>query len=217
MSSSVELSVIRLILEASLFTKVIMSVLLTLSVISWAIMYQKHKFVKDYYLQVEKFLKLITSQDGTPLEEHCELMSKGVARTMPILIMKLNQFRERGRPITAPDAVINNAVMHDFNRLNQNMTTLATTANISPLIGLFGTVWGIMYSFINIGQMGNASIATVAPGIAEALITTFGGLVVAIPAMVGHGMIMARIYQCQDVLDRLAEISHSMFGEGKQS
>ena len=212
---SVELSVIKLIINASLFTKIILTILLFLSVVSWAIIFQKRKFIKNYQLGIEKFLKLITAQDGTTIEESCLAMSKGEARTMPILIMKMNQYREQGKSIISADAIINNAVMHDFNNLTHNMNILATAANTSPLIGLFGTVWGIMYAFINIAQQGSASIDTVAPGIAEALITTFGGLMVAIPAMVGHGFLMQWINQCQDTLDRVAEISHSMFGENK--
>ena len=81
------------------------------------------------------------------------------------------------------------------------------------MIGLLGTVWGIMYSFINIGQQGNASIDTVAPGIAEALITTIAGLLVAIPAMIGHNFLMSWINQCADILDRIAEFGHSIFSE----
>jgi biopolymer transport protein TolQ len=213
LGTSVESSIIRLILDASIFTKVVLLVLFSLSIISWAIMFQKNRFVKKYHLNIEKFLKLLTAQDDAPLEEICMNMSKGEARTMPILIMKMNQYREQGKAIKSPDAIINNAVLHDFNKLNQNMNVLATAANISPLIGLFGTVWGIMYAFINIAQQGSASIDTVAPGIAEALITTFAGLTVAIPAMVGHNLLMASIYQCQDILDRIAEVSHTMFGE----
>ena len=91
------------------------------------------------------------------------------------------------------------------------MGILATTANISPMIGLLGTVWGIMYSFINISRQGSASIGTVAPGIAEALITTLAGLLVAIPAMVGHNFLTTWINQCMDNLDRITEYALSFF------
>jgi biopolymer transport protein TolQ len=217
LNPSVELSIVQLIIHASLFTKVVLAILLSFSVISWGIMLQKRKFLKKYHEHIEKFLKLLTVQDDDSLEEACTAMSTGTAKTMPILIMKMDQYRRQGRKITAPDAIINNAVMHDLSLLNKDMNMLATAANLSPLIGLFGTVWGIMYAFINISQMGNASIETVAPGIAEALITTFGGLLVAIPAMAGHSLLTSSIHQCQDILDRVAEITHSLFGEQKQT
>jgi len=69
-------------------------------------------------------------------------------------------------------------------RLEKGLTFLATTGNASPFIGLFGTVWGIMTSFRSIGMKGSASLAVVAPGIAEALIATAAGLAAAIPAVV---------------------------------
>jgi biopolymer transport protein TolQ len=103
--------------------------------------------------------------------------------------------------------------MHEMNKLQSGMGILATTAAISPLLGLLGTVWGIMYSFINIGQQGSASIATVAPGIAEALVTTIAGLVVAIPAMVGHNFLMGSVFNCLDYIERTAEFAKSLFNK----
>jgi biopolymer transport protein TolQ len=103
--------------------------------------------------------------------------------------------------------------MHEMNKLQKGMGILATTANVSPLIGLLGTVWGIMYSFINIGERGSVSIDVVAPGIAEALITTLAGLCVAIPAMVGHNFLSVWINNCMDIIDRISEYAISLFIE----
>jgi len=97
------------------------------------------------------------------------------------------------------------------------MSVLATTASVSPLIGLLGTVYGIMYSFISIQQMGNATIATVAPGIAEALMTTIAGLCVAIPALVGHNFLSIRINNCLDQLERISEFTKYLFSNGNDS
>ncbi len=77
--------------------------------------------------------------------------------------------------------------------LERGMLFLATTSSVSPFIGLFGTVWGIMNSFMNIAQFGNANLAIVAPGISEALITTAAGLAAAIPAVVAYNHLLARI------------------------
>jgi biopolymer transport protein TolQ len=77
--------------------------------------------------------------------------------------------------------------------LNRGTSFLATTASASPFIGLFGTVWGIMVAFGEIGASGNTSLTTVAPGIAEALINTAAGLAAAIPALVGFNYFGARL------------------------
>jgi biopolymer transport protein TolQ len=78
-------------------------------------------------------------------------------------------------------------------KLERNLSFLATTASVTPFIGLFGTVWGIMIAFKNIGQTGSTSLDVVAPGISEALITTAIGLAVAIPAVVGYNYLQGRI------------------------
>ena len=94
--------------------------------------------------------------------------------------------------------------------MQKGMGILATAAGVSPLLGLLGTVWGIIYAFINIGQQGSASIDTVAPGVAEALITTLVGLSVAIPALVGHNLLTVRINRCLDGIDRISEFAMSL-------
>jgi biopolymer transport protein TolQ len=77
-------------------------------------------------------------------------------------------------------------------RLEKHLTFLATTGSTTPFIGLFGTVWGIMNSFLGIGRVGAASLAVVAPGIAEALIATAAGLAAAIPAVVAYNYYLSR-------------------------
>ena len=81
---------------------------------------------------------------------------------------------------------------------------LATTANTAPFIGLFGTVWGIMNSFHSIGLSKSASLATVAPGISEALVATAIGLAVAIPATVGYNMFLSKLGQLDTLLGNFA-------------
>ena len=81
----------------------------------------------------------------------------------------------------------------EVTRLERRVTFLATTASVTPFIGLFGTVWGIMNAFGDIGRMGSANLAVVAPGISEALITTATGLAAAIPAAVFYNFYNSRI------------------------
>ena len=211
MDSSIELSVVRLVVGSSLFTKLILLSLFFLSIISWAIMLHKYFFLNSYKTGISRFLKTLTGQATLKyIEESCTQFSTGSARTMPILLLRLIKSQSQGRLQVRPDAVLNNAIMYEANKLKKGMGFLATSANISPLIGLLGTVWGVMYSFISIGKQGTASIAVVAPGIAEALITTIAGLCVAIPAMVGHNFLTGGINQCLDYLDRISEYALSI-------
>lgn len=85
------------------------------------------------------------------------------------------------------------AAADDLARLERHVGFLATAGSVSPFIGLLGTVWGVMSSFINIGAQGSASLVVVAPGIAEALIATVGGLAAAIPAVIGYNHLLTRL------------------------
>jgi biopolymer transport protein TolQ len=90
--------------------------------------------------------------------------------------------------------------------LNSSLSFLATCSNAAPFIGLFGTVWGIMHSFQNIGEAGKASLATVAPGISEALIATAIGLFVAIPATIAYNSFMSRLNRIELELDSFSRV-----------
>jgi len=208
---SLELSVINLILGSSIFTKSILILLLIISITSWAIILHKYLYIKSYKSEISRFLKTLTTQSSMAyIEDSCMHFSKGPAKTMPVLLLKIFRLKNQGRTIQSPEAIINNAAMYEINKLQKGMGLLATTANVSPLIGLLGTVWGIMYSFISIHQKGSTGIETVAPGIAEALITTITGLGVAIPAMVGHNFLSIWINNCMDNIDRISEYAISV-------
>jgi biopolymer transport protein TolQ len=89
-------------------------------------------------------------------------------------------------------------------RLDRRLSILATTANVSPFVGLLGTVWGIMDAFGDIGRMGSANLVVVAPGISEALITTAMGLLAAIPAAVAYNLFSSRIKVLNAMMDDFA-------------
>jgi len=211
LNPSVELSVYNLLINASLFSKFILLVLLILSVLTWTIMIHKYFFISGYRRQITRFFKSLTGQASiSKLEESCSRYGTGSAKTMPILLLRLLQAREKGTLSTPPSAILSNALLHESTKLMSGMNMLATTANASPLIGLLGTVWGVMYAFLNIGLMGSASIAVVAPGIAEALMTTIAGLLVAIPAMAGHNFMTGWINHCLDTLEGINEYTLSI-------
>ena len=96
------------------------------------------------------------------------------------------------------------AATGEVTRLERRVTFLATTASVSPFIGLFGTVWGIMNAFADIGRMGSANLAVVAPGISEALIATAAGLAAAIPSVVFYNLYNSRIKVLSAMLDDFA-------------
>ena len=93
------------------------------------------------------------------------------------------------------------AITTEMTRMTQMVPFLATTGNTAPFIGLFGTVWGIMNSFVGIGQKGSANLAVVAPGISEALVATAAGLAAAIPAVIAYNFFMSKIRVVESELD----------------
>src|SRR6185295_6366889 len=92
----------------------------------------------------------------------------------------------------------------EVTRLEGRLSFLATTASVTPFVGLFGTVWGIMNAFGDIGRMGSANLSVVAPGISEALITTATGLAAAIPAAVFYNFFSSRVRVLSAMLDDFA-------------
>jgi biopolymer transport protein TolQ len=207
-----EISVYNLILSATIFTKCVLLILLAFSIISWAIMIYKYFFVRKYKSEISQYLLTLNEQtDLTHIESSSLHHSEGTAKAVPLLMLKMIRASVQGKQFLSPESTMNSTVMREAAALQQGMGLLATAASVSPLLGLLGTVWGVMYSFISIGERGTATIATVAPGIAEALMATIGGLLVAIPAMAGHHLLSGYINQSLDRLDRISEYAMSLF------
>ncbi len=97
---------------------------------------------------------------------------------------------------------IDDAIITEIQSLERRVTFLGTCGSITPFLGLFGTIWGIMSAFQGIGVVGSASIAAVAPGIAEALITTAAGLAAAIPAVMGYNYFLLKIRMANVMFER---------------
>jgi biopolymer transport protein TolQ len=105
--------------------------------------------------------------------------------------------------------VMDSAVAHEADRLAERLNFLATVGSVAPFVGLFGTVWGIMNSFFQIGQQQNSSLAVVAPGISEALFATAIGLFAAIPAVIAYNRFSHRVNQLEARLQRFADRFHA--------
>ena len=197
-----------LIEQTGWVARVVLGILLILSVFSWAIIFQKSSQFGRIEPQTRKFLQMFRAGRGLP---DPNTLRAGAGGT-PLVAVYQAGYREieaqlggataRGNPSGAGGKLKNaNAVGvemqvaagEEVRRLEKGMSWLATTGSVSPFIGLFGTVWGVMDAFAGLGDAGTASLRAVAPGIAEALITTAAGLFAAIPAVIAYNHYLSGI------------------------
>ncbi len=195
-------SVLDLVLFAGPVAKVVLIFLLFLSVVSWAIIILKYRTFRRAALESKRFRDAFWSlKKLDQINEVSEgLQASYLARIFDSGYTELKSFkdggpghgREKERALTVIQRALFNARLLESERLESLLAFLATTGNAAPFIGLFGTVWGIMDAFRNIGVTGAASLAVVAPGISEALITTAAGLFAAIPAVMAYNYFVNR-------------------------
>jgi biopolymer transport protein TolQ len=174
-------SAIQLILQAGWMVKGVMLVLLFFSVVSWAIIFYKQRYFSRANKESEQFLRTYRSSRD----------AKGIFQATRSLALSpiANLFRavytdELHKDKSETKRLLRRYGALESAKLEKYLNFLATTGSTTPFIGLFGTVWGIMNSFMSIGSAGAASLAVVAPGIAESLIATAMGLIAAIPAVI---------------------------------
>lgn len=172
--------VLEMILQAGPLVKVILALLLMFSVISWAIIFFKHKYLSQAEKENREFQKeLDKAADRNEL----------LVRTRRLTLSPLANLCRAGSGANSPEKLkraLRKQTEAETYKMEKYLNFLATTGSTTPFIGLFGTVWGIMNSFRGIGLKGSASLAVVAPGIAEALIATAMGLAAAIPAVMAY-------------------------------
>ena len=188
---SAEISILDLFLQASLLVKFVMLVLLGFSITCWAMIFQRRKVLNAAQLQLKNFEDKFWS--GADLSKlYNEISVKNHIQGVESLFV--SGFKEYARlrksHINNPQIIVDGthramrvALSREVDHLESHLPFMATVGSISPYIGLFGTVWGIMNSFIALGAVKQATLAMVAPGIAEALIATAMGLFAAIPAV----------------------------------
>ncbi|MBN1929844.1 MAG: protein TolQ [Chlorobiaceae bacterium] len=180
----------------------VLLVLILFSIISWAIIAWKFGMVRKSKKESQDFLdSFFELQNADKLFAASESYRSGsLPRVFRAGYIEYSAMRERG-DIAKVRERIRRAVKREVNgeskRLTRLVPFLATVGNTAPFIGLFGTVWGIMGSFQNIGLMKSASLAAVAPGISEALVATATGLVAAIPAVIGYNYFSSEIGQIE--------------------
>ena len=190
-----EMSILRLIMDASLVVQLVMLLLLLASVASWAVIFQKRRVLRQARAHADSFEKEFWSGgDLTGLYRRVQGKTGGASGMAGIFEAGFRVFsRLRKQDDLQPSQIVEGSrramlvsQMRESDRLEQNLALLATVGSTSPYVGLFGTVWGIMNSFIALGNVQQATLAMVAPGIAEALIATAMGLFAAIPAVIAY-------------------------------
>jgi biopolymer transport protein TolQ len=195
------LSISHLILNASFLVQVVMLILVLASVISWAMIFQRARYQSKAANAFSYFEKQFWSGvDLNQLYRQGNGRSEMVEGIESIFRAGFKEFtRLRQTSSVDSDAIMEGsqramrvALAREQEKLEENLPFLASVASVSPYIGLFGTVWGIMVSFLDIANAGQPSLATVAPGIAEALIATAMGLFAAIPAVLAYNKFSAR-------------------------
>ncbi|MDH4233338.1 MAG: MotA/TolQ/ExbB proton channel family protein, partial [Nitrospirota bacterium] len=176
-------SALQLILQAGYVVKGVLLILLFFSVVSWAIIFYKQRYFAKANKESEKFLQSYrTNKNVTDLYKSTRNLNLS-----PIAnVFKSVYSDETSRDTSEVKRLLRRYETLESVKLEKYLNFLATTGSTSPFIGLFGTVWGIMNSFHGIGAAGSASLAIVAPGIAEALIATAVGLAAAIPAVIAY-------------------------------
>jgi len=190
-----DLSILQLVLNASWMVKLVMLLLLGVSIASWAAIFRKLFAIKRVNSLNEVFEREFWS--GTSLNDLYAAAAQNAKAAGPMERIFASGMREyqklRERRIGDPGTVLDGArramrasFQRELDAVETHLSFLASVGSVSPYVGLFGTVWGIMHAFVGLGALQTVTLATVAPGIAEALVATAIGLFAAIPAVVAY-------------------------------
>jgi len=203
---SAEFSIFELVLEASLLVKFVMLVLLGFSVTCWAMIFQRSQALSIADKQLKQFEDEFWS--GADLSKlYNEISTKNqIQGVESLFVAGFKEFaRLRKSQINDPSTILDSthramrvALSREVDNLETHLPFMATVGSISPYIGLFGTVWGIMNSFIGLGTVQQATLSMVAPGIAEALIATAMVLFAAIPAVMAFNRFTHKVEKLEN-------------------
>lgn len=212
--SGLSADILQLALHAGMVVKLVLLILLLFSVFSWAVIILKYRVYRTAERESKIFLDHFWSSRNfsKAFMEAKRLVRSPVAAMFKSGYVDLEKIKkERVQPspsreplssdaqrklseeVDAIDRTLKRVAGAEITRLEKHLTFLATTGNATPFIGLFGTVWGIMDAFRQIGFRGSTSLAVVAPGISEALIATAAGLFAAIPAVIAYNYFLSRM------------------------
>jgi len=225
-----DFSIVSLLLNASWVVQAVVLLLLTLSVVSWAAIFRKLFALKRVARLTENFERDFWS--GSSLNDLYAAAAQNARHGSPMERIFASGMREylklRERRIGDPGALLDGArramrasYQRELDALEVNLAFLASVGSVSPYVGLFGTVWGIMHAFTGLAALTQVTLATVAPGIAEALVATAIGLFAAIPAVVAYNRFAHDIDRAANRLETFIEefsnILHRNLGAGTAS
>ena len=201
----------QLLADTGLVARIILLLLLVFSVLSWAIIIHKIRSFKAAGRESREFLKIFRqSKKLSDIRTFCrslkasplpEVFLAGYREIENQAVMGENPGKAHVRSLGAVQRSLQIASSTELTRLEQWLSWLATTGAVTPFVGLFGTVWGIMDAFHGLGTAGSASLRSVAPGISEALITTAAGLFAAIPAVIAYNQFLQRLKEFGSLMD----------------
>jgi biopolymer transport protein TolQ len=208
-----DFSIISLILNASIVVKLVMAGLLLTSLASWTVIFGKlfglrkvrganEDFEREFWTGRnlnDLYSDAAQRADGAPMER---IFASGMREFLKL----------RERRVVDPGALLDGArramrasLQRELDTVESNLSFLATVASVSPYVGLFGTVWGIMHAFVGLSNLQQVSLSTVAPGIAEALVATAIGLFAAIPAVIAYNRFSRDIDRIAMQMDTFTE------------
>jgi biopolymer transport protein TolQ len=208
------LNPLELVLQASLIVQLVMALLLLASITSWAIMLRKRSELSRARSDADRFEEAFWS--GGDLSamfrsiDQSRRVTKGMEAIFEQGFREFTRMRQHGAVASAQliegaRRGMRVALLRESDRLEHSLSMLATIGSTSPYVGLFGTVWGIMNAFIGLGNVQQATLAMVAPGIAEALIATAMGLFAAIPAVIAYNRYADQVSRIELRYDAFAE------------
>ncbi|MDO8304854.1 protein TolQ [Herminiimonas sp.] len=200
MTVTQDLSFVHLITNASVLVQLVMALLVGVSVMSWTYIFRKMFAIKNARAQTEEFERAFWSggdlnalyQDASSNRRKNSGATGALERIFESGMSEFNKSRASSDPAQASVRLdgarraMRAAYQREMDGLESHLAFLASVGSVSPYVGLFGTVWGIMNSFRGLANVQQATLAAVAPGIAEALIATAIGLFAAIPAVVAY-------------------------------
>jgi biopolymer transport protein TolQ len=202
--------IVDMLSNAGVVAKLVLVVLLAFSLISWAIILTKWSLLRRARMQSGRFVRAF--RKAQRLQDIAAVADQ--FKPSPLVGVFEGGIDEYKRQVAGPSGALRNltsvqrgmqiGASEEITRLERNLPWLAITAAVTPFVGLFGTVWGIIDAFHGLGTAGAATLRAVAPGISEALITTAAGLAAAIPAVVAYNLIGASIRELASRSDDFA-------------
>ena len=209
-----DLSPLELVMHASLIVQIVMGLLLLASVVSWSIMLRKRSELRRARADADRFEEVFWAGGDLSAMFKSIDQSRRVTRGMESIFesgfREFSRLREQGgigagQLLEGARRGMKVALLKESDRLEHSLSMLATIGSTSPYVGLFGTVWGIMGAFHGLGNVQQATLAMVAPGIAEALIATAMGLFAAIPAVVAYNRYADQVTRIETRYDTFVE------------